>query len=819
MDDDDDFNYEDFDIDVSEENKEKNAGQSDFFTKLKPISEDQGVKEKEPSEDKDELDHLIEEELASYSHNNTKKTSDKPKKTGIASKFSQIKEDFERLEERKGEFENLFETGKLDKSYNFLINENKELNGHLKQLNSLLDEVLEKQKFDKKIIQPKSKKQEISAKTAETNSKLIEIYKKDYQKLEAKYSKLSNPKYEEELDNELEEIERRTTQLINENKKLKHSQKINENTLEKQNNRRNFNQPNKLKKTIDEFDFLKKKYEEVTNRIEQNKQVMGTSDEKIKDLIEKEKMMLEIGKLNYNIDDFATVEESKAEKVSQEEVKQMSRKAEILEKSVNSLKKKSATFTSQVEKRMVQLKKEKEEIAVQLQKIEGESNAANASIKSQIDALERKEKPEKRNTNLNRIEEKEEEPTIDMGKTHEAEAFFMTNENAPIKKKKVDTGTDSQQELNYETNVHSEKKKETKGERYGEIQEEEHVYERKEILARDESEEVVNKNEFVLADKEKSEPILTEEEVLSSNRSDVVNAKEEVLLSKRSEPVLTEEEVLPSKKSDVVNAKEEVLSSKRSEAVSAKEEKGQEMRSEGLSYIEDILESKKSEIISNKEEVLPSKRSEVKSYREEVLPSKRSELVSVREDLDEVLVNEQKNIRAYEEERSTKNVDKEEGVLLNFGGEITMKGNVDKSEKKRTNAVDDSVEEVGESHKIKDKLINKSIDTENCDGLEEINAVEKEEVPNFLKGFDESRFNKKVEETEENVLAIETVGEIKSKKVSGGFFGGVFSDDEENPVDKVKVKDSKFDDLFSDKKSPTKKQVKKEVNDLDDIII
>jgi len=152
------------------------------------------------------------------------------------------------------------------------------------------------------------------------NNKLLEVFKKEYIKLEQRYHQISNPIYEEKLEETLADLKDKLNYYLNENKKLEITQKQTEAVFERQYKNNNLNLQTKnleINKVNIDYDNTRRLNESVLEKIQKNKLKILENEQKFKEINEWLNKLGSIARDMYGITDF--IDKENIKKIEQEE--------------------------------------------------------------------------------------------------------------------------------------------------------------------------------------------------------------------------------------------------------------------------------------------------------------------------------------------------------------------------------------------------------------------------------------------------------------------------------------------------------------------
>lgn len=297
-------------------------------------------------------------------------------RNNIVSRMQMAENDYLDL---KGEIQNLInEDINLDdeemnkaKTIDTISKQNLDLIQYLDKMNNIINVVVESSRVPVK--NPNFSKKSVHAinrvngesqpnTTFNGNSKLLDVYKKEYSKLDSRLKQIAEPTYEEKLDENLNELNSLITYYEQENKKLKSTQKQSEVKFERQ-YKNNIISNAELKKINMDYDNIKKLNELVLEKVQKNKVQISDNESRLEELNEWHTKLETIARDMYKIKDFDLLkEEENTEKKAQEKKQILRKKMEVLEKVMATNKKKYEFEISRNEKTIINLERNKIEL-------------------------------------------------------------------------------------------------------------------------------------------------------------------------------------------------------------------------------------------------------------------------------------------------------------------------------------------------------------------------------------------------------------------------------------------------------------------------
>lgn len=271
-------------------------------------------------------------------------------------------------------FENSSEIGK----------QNQELLHYLSKLNDILNLLVSSSKIEQKktsITQCKSNQPKKVINQSVSSSKLVEVYKREYLRLESRLKQLSNEEYENHLNKQLENINSQIAYYESEIKKLKSHQKQSEIIIDKQ-SKSSSKSRIELRRIEMDYNNIISQQHILSQKIEKHKETLKENEVKIAQLTECQTKLEKIAKEMYNIETFENVQiEENNDKQREERRQMLIRKYEVYEKVIKTNKKKYETEMAKNEKIINQLKEKKNML---LQTINEKSTEVNSYTRDGI---------------------------------------------------------------------------------------------------------------------------------------------------------------------------------------------------------------------------------------------------------------------------------------------------------------------------------------------------------------------------------------------------------------------------------------------------
>ena len=317
-----------------------------------------------------------------------------PSKLQVAENYyKEVQNQLQRLKELDERIKTYEIEGNNVKVFDLLNKQNKSLLKDLDKINDILNIVLEASKINKKnynnpqtVNNPLAKNKKNNTgfnKSTQDNSvnpnenKIVDIYYKEYTRYETRFITVSNPGYNENLEETLNSLNSQVSQYELENRRLK--------TLQKQSE---FVFDNKIKNPVystetdnlnNECSSLKVQNEKFLETTQKNKVKIQQNEEKITDLEGWKSKLFIIAKESYGIDekDFDSIVSK--EKTLQELKHHSNKKVEVLTKILQSNTKKYEGDISRNEKKILSLESRKIELIKEI-KIKKLISAENANL-------------------------------------------------------------------------------------------------------------------------------------------------------------------------------------------------------------------------------------------------------------------------------------------------------------------------------------------------------------------------------------------------------------------------------------------------------
>lgn len=259
----------------------------------------------------------------------------------------------------------------------FISKNNYELLKYIDNLNKIINIVIDASKVPIKNAVNRNKKYPPAYNNSNindiNNNKLLEVFRKEHIKLDHRFKQISDPNYEEKLEESLAELKDQINFYETENKKLKISQKQSEAMFERQYKNNNLSLQTKnleINKVNIDYENTRRLNENVLDKIQKNKILIADNEQKINELNDWLSKLETIAREMYGITEFMDKENikklEKAEKQKNDLKLAMKKKTEVLEKVLITNKKKYEGEIIKNEKTIVNLEKQKMDLMRQI---------------------------------------------------------------------------------------------------------------------------------------------------------------------------------------------------------------------------------------------------------------------------------------------------------------------------------------------------------------------------------------------------------------------------------------------------------------------
>lgn len=251
-----------------------------------------------------------------------------------------------------------------------IAKQNEEMIFYLKKLNDTLTLIVNNSTSE-------IEKVETPLSPDEQKKKLVEVYKREYLRLETRLKQLTDPSYEESLNKSLNNLNLEIAKIENENKTLKISQKQSEILIDRQS--QNVNKAEiELKRLQMDYENIINQQKLLSEKINKENNVMKDNDEKIKQLNEWQEKLEKIAKEMYDIKEYENVkDEEEKEKSLNEKKNALIKKYEVYQKVLKSNNKKYEIEIAKNERIIFNLEKSKTEVLEKYKKVVGEDYYAD----------------------------------------------------------------------------------------------------------------------------------------------------------------------------------------------------------------------------------------------------------------------------------------------------------------------------------------------------------------------------------------------------------------------------------------------------------
>lgn len=206
----------------------------------------------------------------------------------------------------------------------------------------------------------------------EQKKKMVDVYKREYLRLETRLKQLTDPVYEENLTKNLSSLNLEIAKIENENKNLRISQKQSEIMIDRQS--QNVNRAEvELKRLQMDYDNIINQQNLVTEKINKTKITIKDNDAKIKQLNEWQEKLEKIAKEMYDIKEYENVQvEEEKERTLNDKKNALLKKYEVYQKVLKTNNKKYEIEIAKNEKIIFGLEKQKSEMLQKYKGVTGE---------------------------------------------------------------------------------------------------------------------------------------------------------------------------------------------------------------------------------------------------------------------------------------------------------------------------------------------------------------------------------------------------------------------------------------------------------------
>ncbi len=266
----------------------------------------------------------------------------------------------------KTELEKLLEKDEFD-SIEEISNQNEEMINYLSKLSSTLSTLVDNS--------TKEKNDKINNKNAQKEkqeNKIIEVYKREYLRLENRLKQLTSPLYKEGLKRELQNLDNEIQKKESQNKKLKAYQRQSELLIEKQSKNLGREQF-ELKRLKMDLNNINSQKILVMEKIKKNNNIIQENYARITQLNEWQQKLEKIAKEMYDIQEYENIQLEEQKEGEIEKIKEnLMKKIEIYEKVMKSNKNKYESEISRNEKTIFNLEQRKLELIQNYRAVIGE---------------------------------------------------------------------------------------------------------------------------------------------------------------------------------------------------------------------------------------------------------------------------------------------------------------------------------------------------------------------------------------------------------------------------------------------------------------
>lgn len=298
-------------------------------------------------------------------------------KLQIAEKnYFELKEQLEHLMNNKEQ--SLNQGSHKSKTVDVLSKQNLDMIKFLDKMNGIINTIIESSKvpnknpnFSRKIlINPNHKSltpsnPSVSSSSNSTN-KLLEVFRKEHVKLEQRLKQITDPTFDQTLEDSLSDVNSQINYYEAEVKKLKYQQKQSEILVDRQfKNNNSFNNNADFQKINQEYENTKRLNEMTLEKVQKNKSQISDNETRLNELNEWLGKLETIAKDLYGIKTFENInfkEEEKSEKKKEEKKTLLKKKLDTFEKVQSTNKRRYENEISRHEKSIVNLEKNKIEL-------------------------------------------------------------------------------------------------------------------------------------------------------------------------------------------------------------------------------------------------------------------------------------------------------------------------------------------------------------------------------------------------------------------------------------------------------------------------
>jgi chromosome segregation ATPase len=222
----------------------------------------------------------------------------------------------------------------------------------------------------------------------ETNQKLVNMYKNEYEKIKERLEQVTSKNYVESKRKRIEELNAEIELLEKDNRTLKRDQQISESLLKKEIHGDSIS--NHIKEKMNECEKYNNIYNSLLKKIENGEQMEKDNEIIIKNLQEREEKLEAMAKQMYGIYEFDNVKDlEKKEKKKKSEMEKLKKQIEIIDKALISNKKKYENEYKQNEFFIQNLHNSKDELLTVFKEKKDQLEKCEKKIKNIEDEIEK----------------------------------------------------------------------------------------------------------------------------------------------------------------------------------------------------------------------------------------------------------------------------------------------------------------------------------------------------------------------------------------------------------------------------------------------
>ncbi len=222
----------------------------------------------------------------------------------------------------------------------------------------------------------------------ETNQKLVNMYKNEYEKIKERLEQVTSKNYVESKRKRIEELNAEIELLEKDNKSLKRDQQISESLLKKEIHGDSIS--NHIKEKMNECEKYNNIYNSLLKKIENGEQMEKDNEIIIKNLQEREEKLEAMAKQMYGIYEFDNVKDlEKKEQKKKSEMEKLKKQIEIIDKALISNKKKYENEYKQNEFFIQNLHNSKDELLTVFKEKKDQLEKCEKKIKNIEDEIEK----------------------------------------------------------------------------------------------------------------------------------------------------------------------------------------------------------------------------------------------------------------------------------------------------------------------------------------------------------------------------------------------------------------------------------------------